>query len=172
MILLSSLQGNKNLFFLLVPFFDPDRTFYPLEANKISLFYIQYLSELSLLKASPFLNYTPSQISSAALALSYYTYGTCIWNKKMQTTFGYELDDLKEVIVNLSEIHSEAESLAQQAIQEKFKSSKYLQVALVKPKKVTIEELDEISSKFVGDELNTTAENIENVRQKTELLFN
>ena len=91
----------------------------------------------------------------------------------MQDTFGYELDELKEIIVYLSDLHLEAETLAQQAIQEKFKSSKYMQVGLVKPKKVIMEELDEISLKFnAGDELNTTAENIESVRQQTELLLN
>lgn len=91
----------------------------------------------------------------------------------MQDTFGYELDELKEIIVQLSDIHLEAETLGQQAIQEKFKASKHMQVALVKPKKVIIEELDEVSSKFSsGDDLNTTAENIESVRQQTELLFN
>lgn len=126
-----------------------------------------------MLKAVPFLNYTPSQTSSAALALSYYTYGSSVWNKKMQDTFGYELDDLKELIVYLNEIHFEAEEMAQQAIQEKFKSNKYLQTSTVKPKKITVEELEEIVSKHnVGDELNTTAENIESVRQKTELLLN
>ncbi|CAG9800457.1 unnamed protein product [Chironomus riparius] len=136
-------------------------------------FMAQYLCELSLLRAVPFLNYTPSQTSSAAIALSYYNYGSSIWNKKMQNTFGYEFDELKEVIGHLNDIHLDAETLTQQAIQEKFKSSKYLQVSLVKPKKLSVEELDEISSKFnAGDELNTTAENIESVRQKTELLFN
>lgn len=91
----------------------------------------------------------------------------------MQNTFGYEFDELKDIIGHLNDIHLEAETLTQQAIQEKFKSSKYLQVSLVKPKKLSAEELDDISSKFnAGDELNTTAENIECVRQKTELLFN
>lgn len=92
----------------------------------------------------------------------------------MQNTFGYEFDELKDIIVHLNDIHLEAETLAQQAIQEKFRSSKYMQVSLVKPKKVSAEELEEIASKFNAgsDELNTTAENIENVRQKTEMLFN
>lgn len=112
-------------------------------------------------------------LSAAAVAVSFYTVGNSIWNKKMQDTFGYELDELKEAIVQLSELHIEAESLAQQAIQEKYKANKHMQVSCVEPKKITAEEIDEILAKInVGDELNTTAENIENVRQKTELLFN
>lgn len=144
-------------------------------SKKLILFLLcfQYLCELSMLRASPFLDYTSSQISSAALALAFYTHGSSIWSKKMQNTFGYELDDLKELIINLNNIHFEAESLPQQAIQEKFKASKYMQASIVKPKKISGDEIDEAIAKFsVGDELNSTAENIESVRQKTELLFN
>lgn len=62
---------------------------------------------------------------------------------------------------------------AQQAIQEKYKNSKYLQVAKLEPKKITIGELNDLISEYDdSDDLNTTAENIENVRQKTEMLFN
>jgi cyclin-A len=136
-------------------------------------FMAQYLCELSLLRALPFLNYTPSQLSSAAVALSFYTLGSTLWNKKMQDTFGYDIEDLKEVIVHLCDIHNEAESMQQQAIQEKYKASKYMHVSTHSPKKITIEELNELIGKLDGsDDLNTTAENIENVRQKTEMLFN
>lgn len=135
--------------------------------------FFQYFCELSMLRAIPFLNYTPSMLSAAALALSFYTHGNSIWNKKMEETFGYELEDLKEILIHFSELHISAESLPQQAIQEKYKSNKYMQTTLVKPKRITTEELDEIVVKWnLGDELNTTAENIESVRQKTELLFN
>lgn len=91
----------------------------------------------------------------------------------MQDTFGCVIDDLKELIVHLNDIHHEAEGLAQQAIQDKFKASKYLQVATITPKKIAVEDLMEIISKLdESDELNTTAENIENVRMKTEMLLN
>lgn len=91
----------------------------------------------------------------------------------MQDTFGYELEELKDIIVHLNDIHHEAESMQQQAIQEKYKTIKYLQVSAIEPKKITIEDLNElIGSLDENDELNTTAENIENVRQKTEMLFN
>jgi cyclin A len=126
-----------------------------------------------MLRADPFLNYTPSQTSSAAVALAYYTHGSSIWSKKMQETFGYELEELKDIIVFLNGMHFEAETLPQQAIQEKYKGSKFLQASTVKPKKIQADEIDEVIAKFNGgDELNTTAENIECVRQKTEMLLN
>lgn len=74
-------------------------------------FLAQYLCELSLLRAIPFLNYVPSQSAAAAISLAFYTIGSSIWSKKMRKTFGYDIEDLKEVIVHLNEIHHEAESL-------------------------------------------------------------
>lgn len=89
----------------------------------------------------------------------------------MQDTFGYGIDELKDIIVHLSGIHGEAESMQQQAIQDKYKGSKYLQVSTIEAKK--IDDINDIISKLDGsDDLNTTAENIENVRQKTEMLLN
>ena len=91
----------------------------------------------------------------------------------MKDTFGYEIDELKQIIVQLNDINHEAESMQQQAIQDKYKASKYLQVSTITPKKLSAEELNEfISNLDDSDDLNSTAENIENVRQKTEMLFN
>lgn len=91
----------------------------------------------------------------------------------MHDTFGYDIEDLKEVIVHLSAIHLEAETMQQQAIQDKYKGSKYLAVSTIEPRKLQAEDISDIISKLDGsDDLNTTAENIENVRQKTEMLFN
>lgn len=91
----------------------------------------------------------------------------------MKDTFGYEIDELKDIIVHLNDINLEAESMQQQAIQDKYKASKYLQVSCITPKKLSTDDLNEIISQLDGgDDLNSTAENIENVRQKTEMLFN
>lgn len=90
----------------------------------------------------------------------------------MKDTFGYEIEELKEIIVHLNGIHLEAESMAQQAIQDKYKASKYLQVSTITPKKLSTDELNDIISELDDDDLNSTAENIESVRQKTEMLLN
>lgn len=89
----------------------------------------------------------------------------------MQDTFGYDFEELKEIIVHLNGIHTEAEGLPQQAIQDKFKAIKFMHVASVAPRKT--EDLTELISKLEeSDDLNSTADNIESVRQKTEMLFN
>lgn len=135
-------------------------------------FMAQYLSELSMLNAQPYLNFKPSEISAGALALARYTFGQKLWSHKMTLVTGYSLEELKEIVVYLNDMHNQASTLQQQAIQEKYKSVKYLQTSLVTPKRLTIEMVDEIlGSEEMIDELNTTAENIENVRQKTSSLL-
>jgi cyclin A len=131
----------------------------------------QYLCELSMLNAQPYLEYKPSEISVASISLSLYTFKQKLWNHKLTGITGYTLEELKEIIVYLNDVHNQASTLQQQAIQEKFKSSKYLQTSLVTPKRLTIEMIDEILGSEGLDELNTTAENIETVRQKTSSLL-
>lgn len=81
---------------------------------------------MSLLYADPYLQYLPSKISAASLALARVNLGIPIWSKKLEQTTGYTLIDLKEIIMRLSVTHVEARTAAQQAIQEKFKVSKYV----------------------------------------------
>lgn len=134
-------------------------------------FLAQYFCELSLLTAEPYLTYVPSQISAAALSLAFYNLGHTLWNRKMEKNFGYCIEDLKDIILNLSKTFHGAESLQQQAIQDKFKTSKYLEVSRITPKEITIEVLDEV----IGNHnlLDNTAENLERLSQKTSsLLFN
>jgi hypothetical protein len=71
----------------------------------------------------------------------------------------------------LSDIHNAASEMQQQAIQDKYKSNKYLQVTNIVPKQVDSEQLDDlISSVSMDDILNTTDENIESVRKAFQLV--
>lgn len=90
-----------------------------------------YLCELSLLEADPYLTYLPSKIAAGALALSRYTLDLPIWSRMLETNVGYRLEDLRDIILDLNKAHQKAETLAQQAIQEKFKANKYMQVATI-----------------------------------------
>lgn len=84
----------------------------------------QYLCELSLLEADPYLQYLPSTISSAAIALARHNLNLPIWSTKLEQETGYSLDDLKEIIFHLSRTHVASVDLPQQAIQDKYKASK------------------------------------------------
>lgn len=87
-------------------------------------FLFQYLCELSLLEADPYLQYLPSTISSAAIALARHNLNLPIWSTKLEETTGNTLDNLKEVIFHLSRTHVASVDSPQQAIQDKYKASK------------------------------------------------
>lgn len=109
-----------------------------------------YLCELSLLDADPFLTYLPSKISAGALALSRYTLDLPIWSRMLETNTDYQLEDLKDIILDLNRVHQKAESLGQQAIQEKFKGSKYMQVATIPATELSEETFDNMCKSFAA----------------------
>lgn len=77
-----------------------------------------------MLDGEIFLQYTPSQISAAGLALARYTLEFPIWSTDLERKIGYSISELKEIVVELSKLHNSCEERPQRAIQEKFKSSK------------------------------------------------
>lgn len=77
-----------------------------------------------MLEADPYLQYHPSKISAAALAVARHTLEYPMWSKSLEQETGYTLDDLKEIIMHLNKSFEEAPEFGQQAIQEKYKSSK------------------------------------------------
>lgn len=79
---------------------------------------------MSLLEADPYLQYHPSKVSAAALAVARHTLEYPMWSKSLEQEIGYSLDDLKEIILHLNKSFEAAPELGQQAIQEKYKSSK------------------------------------------------
>lgn len=88
----------------------------------ISIFILQYLCELSLLEADPFLTYMPSKIAAGALALARRTLDLPMWSKMLENNTGYKLVDMRDIILDLNKTHVDAVTMQQQAIQEKYKS--------------------------------------------------
>lgn len=103
-----------------------------------------YLCELSLLDADPYLTYLPSKIAAGALALSRYALDLPIWSRMLETNVGYRLEDLRDIVLDLNKTHQRAESMAQQAIQEKFKANKYMQVATIPAAELSEETFDKM----------------------------
>lgn len=103
-----------------------------------------YLCELSLLDADPYLTYQPSKIAAGALALSRYTLDLPVWSRMLETNVGYRLKDLRDIILDLNKTHQRAESMAQQAIQEKFKANKYMQVSTISAAELSEETFDKM----------------------------
>ncbi|XP_041780966.1 G2/mitotic-specific cyclin-A [Anopheles merus] len=103
-----------------------------------------YLCELSLLEADPFLTYMPSKIAAGALALARRTLDLPMWSKMLENNTGYKLVDMKDIILDLNKTHVDAVTMQQQAIQEKYKSKTYHEVASLPATEITKESFDKI----------------------------
>lgn len=87
---------------------------------------LQYLCELSLLEAEPYLQYPPSMISAAAIALARFNFDLPIWTEQLEELTGFSIHKLTDLILHLSQSHCAAVDSPQQAIQDKYKHSKYV----------------------------------------------
>ncbi|KAL1778247.1 cyclin-A1 isoform X1 [Sigmodon hispidus] len=93
----------------------------------------KYVAELSLLEADPFLKYLPSLVAAAAYCLANYIVNRHFWPETLAAFTGYSLS---EIVPCLSELHKACLGIPhrpQQAIREKYKTSKYLHVSLMEP---------------------------------------
>ncbi|XP_049298829.1 G2/mitotic-specific cyclin-A [Anopheles funestus] len=90
-----------------------------------------YLCELSLLEADPYLTYKPSKIAAAALALARRALDLPMWSKMLENNTGYTLQEMKDIIMDLNKTHIDAATMQPQAIQEKYKSKTYHEVATI-----------------------------------------
>ncbi|KAI5099826.1 cyclin-A1, partial [Silurus meridionalis] len=92
-----------------------------------------YISELSLLEVDPFLQFLPSMIAAAAYCLANYTLNKALWPDSLHAFTGYTLAEIALCLLQLHQLHLTAGSLPQQAICEKYRSTKYCSVSLIKP---------------------------------------
>ncbi|XP_062470976.1 cyclin-A1 [Pezoporus occidentalis] len=95
--------------------------------------FARYLAELSLLEADPFLKYLPSQTAAAAYCLANYTMNRSFWPETLAAFTGYSLSDIAPCLTDLHKACLDAPHCQLQAIKEKYKHSKYLQVSLLEP---------------------------------------
>lgn len=98
-----------------------------------------YLNELSLMSGEKFLQYTPSHMAAASVALARHTVQDSreAWPETLAIDSGFTLDQLQECLLALHEVHVGAEDCPQQAVREKYKSSKYHSVSDISPAVLT-----------------------------------
>lgn len=118
--------------------------------QNVTLFFCyQYLAELCLLEADPYLQFKPSVIAASALATARHCLlcekcvgeervksadtkearinpacATIAWPAVLATCSGYSLSDLEPCLRELARTHSHASSQPYQAIPDKYKSNK------------------------------------------------
>lgn len=84
----------------------------------------QYLSELSLLEADPYLQYLPSELAASCIALARHTLDQEAWPEDLEDATRYKFEDLKPCICHLNQTYSNASTYPQQAIREKYKTNR------------------------------------------------
>ncbi|KAJ3589727.1 hypothetical protein NHX12_010570 [Muraenolepis orangiensis] len=92
-----------------------------------------YVAELSLLEMETVVAFRPSVVAASAYCLANYTVSRDLWPESLQEFTGYSLEDIAPCLKDLHTIYFSAESRPQQAIREKYKSSKYGSVSLMTP---------------------------------------
>merc|ERR1719391_610082 len=92
-----------------------------------------YLNELSLMSGENFLRYTPSHVAAASLALARHCMGQEAWPENVAIQSSINVVDLQECMLALHAVYIQAESCPQQAVREKYKSSKYHSVSELPP---------------------------------------
>jgi len=103
------------------------------QTNEKTQHLAMYLNELSLMSGENFLRYTPSLVAAASIALARHTMGVEAWPSAVAESSGISVQDLQECLVALHAVYVQAEGSAQQAVREKYKSSKYHAVSDIPP---------------------------------------
>jgi len=94
--------------------------------------FAMYLNELSLMSGE-FLQFAPSVVAAASVALARHTLGREAWPEAVVQRSGYTLMDLQACLLMLHRSHEEAENCPQQAIREKYRHSKHHGVSEIAP---------------------------------------
>ncbi|XP_062133366.1 G2/mitotic-specific cyclin-A [Drosophila sulfurigaster albostrigata] len=103
-----------------------------------------YICELSLLEGETYMQYLPSLMSSASLALARHILGMQMWTPELEKITTYSLEQLMDVVVLLCKTHKGAKDLSTQAIQEKYKRDKYKKVANIESIQLSKENMEDL----------------------------
>ncbi|XP_012734151.2 cyclin-A1 isoform X1 [Fundulus heteroclitus] len=92
-----------------------------------------YIAELSLLEMDPFHQYTPSILAAGAYFLATYTIHKSHWPDSLVSFTGYTMEKILPCLTYLHKLYIRAETHPQQAVRDKYKTSKYYCVSGIPP---------------------------------------
>lgn len=95
-----------------------------------------------MLETELYLQTLPSALAASAIALARHNFKEDMWTPSMCKNTGYELRHLMKTIEQLHSIFKKAPSLPQQAIQEKYRTVKYLHVSKVIARDLDFKKID------------------------------
>ncbi|XP_065201125.1 G2/mitotic-specific cyclin-A [Planococcus citri] len=100
-----------------------------------------YLCELMLLEGDPYLAYPNSMLAASATLLSRYCLEYSeLWPENYAKVTGYQILELSACVNHLNTTHVNAKTLQQQAVNNKYNSSKFLNVTSVEPKSLNVKD--------------------------------
>lgn len=112
--------------------------------DKETMYLAMYFSELVLLEGEDYLQYLPSKLASASIALARFTLSKRNpWPRKLEASSGYTLKQLSPVVHKQNRTFNQSPIKPQQAIQTKYQTDVYHRVALLKPKILNLDETED-----------------------------
>lgn len=97
--------------------------------NDETKFLAQYIAELAMLNGEVYLKYLPSEIGAAALALSRFMMHEPIWSKTLETYSGFAVQQLRDLIMLLAEVHTKSGIQNIRSVHTKYMHRSYMSVA-------------------------------------------
>nr|BAA01628.1 cyclin A [Drosophila melanogaster] len=107
-----------------------------------------YISELSLMEGETYLQYLPSLMSSASVALARHILGMEMWTPRLEEITTYKLEDLKTVVLHLCHTHKTAKELNTQAMREKYNRDTYKKVAMMESVEMSKDDFDQLCEAY------------------------
>jgi len=92
-----------------------------------------YLAELALVEGQEMLKFSASQVAAGCVAMARHTLDLEAWPDQLAMKAGYTVNDVKECFVLIHGVFSKASTAAQQAVRDKYKTTKFFSVSELSP---------------------------------------
>merc|ERR1719431_2181172 len=104
----------------------------PSEDNRLAAL-ASYLAELVLVEGQDMLEFSASQVAASCVAMARHTLDLEAWPDQLTLKAGYAVSEIRECFVLIHGVFSKASSAAQQAVRDKYKTTKFFSVSELSP---------------------------------------
>ncbi|XP_017080911.1 G2/mitotic-specific cyclin-A [Drosophila eugracilis] len=130
-----------------------------------------YISELSLMEGETYLQYLPSLMSSASLALARHILGMEMWTPQLEEITTYKIEDLKTVVLQLCHTHKTAKELNTQAMREKYNRDTYKKVAMIESIEMSQDDFDQLCQAYNAKQNEKQQQLVKNSKSNVNLFY-
>merc|ERR1712002_1241291 len=104
----------------------------PSEDNRLAAL-ASYLAKLVLVEGQDMLKFSASLVAAGCVALARHTLDLEAWPDQLALKAGYAVSEIRECFVLIHGVFSKASSAAQQAVRDKYKTTKFFSVSELSP---------------------------------------